>query len=102
MKSVLGALLEYDHEVTTMANIKNVGVREFRDHATTYLSGSEPVAVNKHGQVIGFYIPIERDQEQAKRAIDKLGRSVDRILDENNITEEEFSQLLDLRRSRTE
>jgi hypothetical protein len=38
--------------------MKNVGVREFRDHATSYLSGHEAVAVSKHGQVIGVYIPV--------------------------------------------
>jgi hypothetical protein len=44
------------HEVVTMAKLKTVGVREFRDHATTYLSGSDPVAVSKHGRVVGFSI----------------------------------------------
>ena len=82
-----------------MAKLKNVGVREFRDHATTYLSGSEPVAVSKHGQVIGFYIPVERDDEQARRAIEKLANTVDRILKATGMTEEELAQLFDLGRS---
>jgi hypothetical protein len=82
-----------------MAKLKSVGVREFRDHATTYLSGSDPVAVSKHGQVIGFYIPVERDREQVQRAIAKLGTTIDRILEESGMTEEELSQLFDLRRS---
>jgi hypothetical protein len=42
----------YDHEVVIMAELKNVGVREFRDHAASYLSGSDPVAVSTHGRVI--------------------------------------------------
>jgi hypothetical protein len=29
-----------------LKQIKEVGVREFRDHATLYLSGSEPIAVS--------------------------------------------------------
>jgi crotonobetainyl-CoA:carnitine CoA-transferase CaiB-like acyl-CoA transferase len=82
-----------------MAKLKNVGVREFRDHATTYLSGSDPVAISKHGQVIGFYIPVERDPAQVQRAVEKLGSTVDRILEETGITEEELAQLFDLRRS---
>ncbi len=81
-----------------MSKLKNVGVREFRDHATTYLSGSDPVAVNKHGQVIGFYIPVERDHEQVKQAIENLGRTVEKILEETGMTEEELAQLFDLRR----
>ena len=50
-----------------MSKLTSVVVREFRDHATTYLSGSDPVAVSKHGQVIGVYIPVEADREPARR-----------------------------------
>ena len=82
-----------------MAKLKNVGVREFRDHATTYLSGSDPVAVSKHGQVIGFYIPVEADREQATRALQQLGRSVEEILAQTGMTEDELSGLFDLRRA---
>ena len=82
-----------------MTKLKNVGVREFRDHATTYLSGSNPIAVSKHGQVIGFYLPVERDLEQAKRAIEKLGHSVEKILEETGMSEEELAMLFDLRRT---
>ena len=81
-----------------MPKVKNVGVREFRDHATTYLSGSDPIAVSKHGQVIGFYIPLERDAELAKRSIEQLGRSVEKILEETGMSEHELAQLFDLRR----
>ena len=82
-----------------MAKLKNVGVREFRDHATTYLSGSDPVAVSKHGQVIGFYIPVDADREQATRALEQLGRSVEEILAQTDMTEDELSGLFDLRRA---
>lgn len=78
--------------------MKNVGVREFRDHATSYLSGEEPVAVSKHGQVIGVYIPVKRDPERAQRALDRLGKTVEVILDETGMTEEELAQSFDLRR----
>lgn len=85
-----------------MAKIRDVGVREFRDHATTYLSGRDPVAVSEHGQVIGFYIPVEADRDQAVRALEQLGRSVEKILAETGMTEDELSGLCDLRRSLSE
>jgi hypothetical protein len=78
--------------------MKSVGVREFRDHATAYLSGGEPLAVRKHGRVIGFYIPVERDQEEINRALNELGGLVQEIVRDNGMSEEEFAQLLDLRR----
>ncbi len=79
--------------------MKSIGVREFRDHATSYLSGSEPVAVSKHGHVIGFYIPLERDEDEARRAIAGLGKAVERVLQETGMSEEELADLLDLRRA---
>jgi hypothetical protein len=81
-----------------MASLKNVGVREFRDHATAYLSGSDPVAVSKHGRVIGFYIPLDRDEDEVRRVVAKLGQSVQRILHETGMTEDELAELFDLRK----
>jgi antitoxin (DNA-binding transcriptional repressor) of toxin-antitoxin stability system len=79
--------------------MRSVGVREFRDHATAYLSGPEPVAVSKHGHVIGFYIPLERDEDESRRAVARLGETVERVLKEAGMSEEELAGLLDLRRA---
>jgi hypothetical protein len=79
--------------------MKSVGVREFRDHATTYLSGPDPVAVSKHGHVIGFYIPIERDENEVRRAVIGLGEAVGQVLQETGMSEEELAGLLDLRQA---
>ncbi len=38
-----------------MGALKEVGVREFRDHATKYLSGTETVAISKHGRSSGLH-----------------------------------------------
>jgi len=78
--------------------MKQVGIREFRDHATRYLSGSEPIAVSKHGRIIGFYIPLERDVEEVRRAIDDLGKAVNQVLQETGMSEEELIELLGLSR----
>jgi hypothetical protein len=81
-----------------MANLKSVGVREFRDHATAYLSGSDPVAVSKHGRVIGFYIPLERNEDEVRHGVAKLGQTVQRILHETGMSEDELAELFDLRK----
>ena len=85
-----------------MAQLRSVGVREFRDHATAYLSGSDPVAISKHGEVIGFYIPVERDQGQARRALARLGATVERVLADAGVPEEELADLFDLRQPLSE
>ena len=83
-----------------MSTLKNVGVREFRDHATSYLSGSDPVAVSKHGRVIGFYVPLARDEDEVTRAIAQLGETVGQVLADNGMSEDDLAALIDLRAPR--
>ena len=42
--------------------MKDVGVREFRDHASRYLSGDEPLAVRRHGRVLGVLRPCQAEE----------------------------------------
>lgn len=79
-----------------MGTLKEVGVREFRDHATRYLSGPDSIAVTRNGRVIGVYVPLKRDEEKARRALDKFGATIERILQETGMTEDELADLLDL------
>lgn len=63
------------------------------------MSGSDPVAVSKYGHVIGFYIPIERDEDEVRRAVVGLGEAVGQVLQEAGMSEEELAGLLDLRQA---
>jgi len=40
------------------------------------------MAVSKHGQVIGFYIPLERNEDEVQRAVVKLGEAVEPVIQE--------------------
>jgi antitoxin (DNA-binding transcriptional repressor) of toxin-antitoxin stability system len=76
--------------------LKEVGVREFRDHATLYLSGSEPIGVTKNGHIIGNYVPLKRDEERVRRAVDRLEQAVNQVLEETGMTEDELADVFDL------
>jgi hypothetical protein len=76
--------------------MKVVGVREFRDHATLYLSGTDPIAVTKNGHVIGIYTPFKRDYERRRRALDRLEQTVNQILAETGMTEDELADIFDV------
>lgn len=77
--------------------MRRVGVREFRDHATRYLSGDEVLAVERHGQPIGFYIPTGASRRESfAQALERLEQSVRRALAETGLSEEELSRLYDL------
>ena len=78
--------------------MKRVGVREFRDHATKYLHGEEAVTIERNGEPIGIYIPTggaER-KKRAAEAMARLERTVERVLAETGMTEDELSRLWDL------
>lgn len=67
-----------------------VGAREFREDLAEYLDSPTPVAVTRHGQTVGYYIPARGkvDEEEAhalKRAVEKLGA----LLSEHGISEDE-------------
>jgi PHD/YefM family antitoxin component YafN of YafNO toxin-antitoxin module len=67
-----------------------VGVREFREELTEYLDSSTPVAITRHGQTVGYYIPARGkvDEQEAlalKRAVGKLNA----LLSEHGVSEDE-------------
>lgn len=77
--------------------MKRVGVREFRDHATRYLGGDEVLAVERHGQPIGFYIPTGTSrQESFAQALERLEQTVRQTLTATGMSEDELSRLYDL------
>jgi hypothetical protein len=77
--------------------MRHVGVREFRDKATAYLSGDEVLAVEKHGKPIGFYIPAPRaSKEERQAALAQFNAAVQRFLEESGLTEDELADRLDL------
>lgn len=48
---------------------QKVGIREFRDKLASYLLESDfPVAITRHGDTVGYYIPARRKRSDAERA----------------------------------
>jgi antitoxin (DNA-binding transcriptional repressor) of toxin-antitoxin stability system len=55
-----------------------IGVRELREKLSSFLESSEPLEVTRHGQTIGFYIPIPMRPGQAEReALLEAGKRLD-------------------------
>ena len=68
-----------------------VGMREFRDKLATYLLESEsPVAITRHGDTVGYFIPARRKRSEAdKDALREAATRWQVILDAEGISEEE-------------
>lgn len=71
--------------------MKEVGVKEFGEHASGYLAGGEALAVRRGGRVIGYYLPVrERDEEKLQAALRDLRESVADLRRESGLSEEEL------------
>jgi antitoxin (DNA-binding transcriptional repressor) of toxin-antitoxin stability system len=76
--------------------MRRVGVREFKDHATTYLSGAETLVIERRGKPVGFFVPIEaKDRKAGRAALRRLDTRVADVLRTANISEEELVQELE-------
>jgi hypothetical protein len=54
-------------------------------------SDSGQIAVNRRGDVIGLYVPLERDEDEVRSAVAKLGNAVEKFLAESGMSEDELS-----------
>jgi len=68
-----------------------VGMREFRDKLATYLLETEtPVAITRHGDTVGYFIPTRRRRSDAdKEALREAATRWQEILDTEGISEED-------------
>lgn len=68
-----------------------VGMREFRDKLATYLLESEtPVAITRHGDTVGYFIPARRKRSDAdKEALREAATRWQEILQAEGISEDE-------------
>jgi len=68
-----------------------IGVRELRDKLASYLESSVPIEVTRHGQTIGFYIPVPKRPGQGEReALLEAGHRMQGELARLGLTEEEL------------
>lgn len=57
-----------------------VGIREFRSGLAEFIASETPVAVTRHGQTVGFFIPTHRQVDADLAAFQKATAELDRFL----------------------
>lgn len=80
-----------------MESVK-VGIREFRDNLASYLESNTPVAITRHGETLGFYIPAhKRDRRAELKAMRAAAKELDEMITSWGATEdqllEEYKQI---------
>ena len=49
---------------------QRIGIREFRESLSTYLLQSQaPIAITRHGDTVGYYIPTRRKRTPEKKRL---------------------------------
>jgi hypothetical protein len=71
---------------------QSVGIREFRDNLATYLLKSDKrLAITRHGDTIGYYLPTRRERTEAEKvALDALHARIQKEMAEADVTEDEI------------
>ena len=71
--------------------MRSVGVREFRDQATSMMGSGETLVIERHGQPIGFYVPVTaKDRKSGSKVLGRLGAAIEAILRRTELTEDEL------------
>ena len=45
---------------------EKIGIREFREHLAGHLEGGRALAITRHGETVGFYIPARKHSRKAE------------------------------------
>lgn len=66
-----------------------VGIREFRAGLASYLAADTPVAIMRHGQTVGFFIPTPGQTESNLDALKRASDTLDQWLRMQGVDAEE-------------
>lgn len=68
-----------------------IGIREFRSGLAEYIASEAPVAVTRHGQTVGFFIPVAGHADADVAALKKASAELDRLLESRAVDIEEVA-----------
>ncbi len=80
-----------------MSTIK-IGIREFREKLAGYLESEHPLAITRHGETLGFYIPAQKRNKEAELiAMRAAAKDLDEMIASWGVAEdtlmEEYKQI---------
>ena len=62
-----------------------VGIREFRSGLADFIASANPVAVTRHGQTVGYFIPAHGHDDADLAALTKASAEFDRLLADRSV-----------------
>ena len=81
-----------------------IGIREFRENLAGYLESSTPLAITRHGETLGFYIPAQKRSRKAElEAMRAAAKDLDKMIASWGASEDELvEEFKGIRRSARE
>lgn len=81
---------------------QSVGIREFRDKLATYLlTADKPLAITRHGDTIGYYLPRKRKTTEAEwKVLDEAHARLQAEMNAAGVTEDDIVKEFDRLRKR--
>jgi antitoxin (DNA-binding transcriptional repressor) of toxin-antitoxin stability system len=67
---------------------EKVGIREFRADLAEYIASGIPIAVTRHGQTVGFFIPTSSHIDADLAALQKASLVLDQLLEAQTVDAE--------------
>jgi antitoxin (DNA-binding transcriptional repressor) of toxin-antitoxin stability system len=68
-----------------------IGIREFRENLADYLESNQPLAITRHGETLGFYIPAQKRSRKAQlEAMHAAAKELDEMITSWGATEDEL------------
>jgi antitoxin (DNA-binding transcriptional repressor) of toxin-antitoxin stability system len=70
-----------------------IGMREFRENLAGYLEAGTPLAIMRHGETLGFFIPAQKRNRKAElEAMRAAAKDLDEMLASWGAGEEELTE----------
>ena len=70
---------------------ERIGIREFRENLAGYLEGGKPLAITRHGETLGFFIPAHKRSRNADiSAMRAAAKDLDAMIASWGASEEEL------------
>ena len=70
---------------------EKIGIREFRENLAGYLEGGKPLAITRHGETLGFFIPAQKRSRKAEiEAMRAAAKELDSMIAELGTNEDEL------------
>lgn len=67
-----------------------VGIRQFRAELADFIDSDEPVAITRHGQTVGYFIPTRTEQAAEIAALRAAAAALDELLAQKDIDPEQL------------